>query len=84
MSLHAAPRHVKGFTMTNLEFLQSVYPGQAILRLEQAARTLCVTTQHARNQISKGKFPIPTFLEGGNRCVSILDIASYLDKIQGK
>lgn len=49
------------------------------LSLEQLAEVLHRAKNTIYNQVSKGTFEIPTYLDGGKRFADMRDVANYLD-----
>lgn len=66
-------------SVSSLATLREFFPDQIAIPLPLVARVLGIAEQTARNQVSAGKFPIPTFLQGPLRFALITDIAAHLD-----
>ena len=49
------------------------------LTVEQLAEAMQIAKQTIYNNIAKGTFPIPTYVEGGKRFSAYQDVAQYLD-----
>lgn len=47
--------------------------------IEKLAELLGISKGAAYNQLSAGKFPIPTYLDGGKRWADYRDIAAHFD-----
>lgn len=56
----------------------------ARLNTQDLATLLKRSTGTIRNQLSAGKFPIKTYVEGGERWASYQDVADYLDSKQAQ
>jgi hypothetical protein len=52
------------------------------LSVEQLGEVLDITPGAVRNQVSAGRFPIPTYLDGGRRWADYRDVAEYLDRLR--
>lgn len=50
------------------------------LTLEQLADMMDIKFETARNQVYAGRFPIPTYKEGGKTFADIRDVAKHLDE----
>lgn len=66
---------------TNIELLQSLFPGQVLIAFDDAALTCDIAKQTARNLLSNGTLPFPTVKMKGRRLVSIVTLAAYLDSL---
>jgi predicted DNA-binding transcriptional regulator AlpA len=53
------------------------------ISLSDAAQTLGIAAKTARNWLSAGKFPLPTYRIGGKRLVRIEDIDSFVVNLCG-
>jgi predicted DNA-binding transcriptional regulator AlpA len=49
------------------------------LTIEQLADAMQIAKSTIYNQVAKGTFPIPTYVEGGKRYAAYQDVAEYLD-----
>lgn len=67
---------------TSLDLLKSQFPGQFAVTFIDGARAVGLNPDSARNRLSEGKFPIPTFRQGGLRFIHLLDLAEYLDGLR--
>lgn len=54
------------------------------LSLEQLAEVLHRAKNTIYNQVSKGTFEIPTYLDGGKRFADFRDVAEYLDACRSR
>lgn len=54
------------------------------LSLDQLGAELDMSAGAIRNQISEGRFPIPTYLDQGRRWADYRDVAEYLDSQRAK
>ena len=52
------------------------------LSVENLGEVLDITPGAVRNQVSAGRFPIPTYLDGGRRWADYRDVAAYLDRLR--
>lgn len=50
------------------------------LTVNETALEMGINVGTLRNQISSGRFPVPTYTEGRNRYVDIRALGQYLDK----
>lgn len=51
------------------------------LTVEQIADVLGLSTGHVANLISRGRFPVRTYRDGGRRFASYEAVAEYLEKL---
>ena len=49
------------------------------LTVEQLGSAICLAPQTIYNQIAKGVFRVPTYVDGGKRYCDYRDLAAYLD-----
>ncbi|WIM06274.1 MAG: pyocin activator PrtN family protein [Candidatus Nitricoxidivorans perseverans] len=68
-------------TKNSLEILSLRY-GRSLLPLSVAAREIGINLRTAHNQISKGRFPVPTILQTRRRYVHVEDLAGYIDRLR--
>lgn len=54
------------------------------LSLDQLADVLHRAKNTIYNQVSKGTFEVPTYLEGGKRFADFRDVATYLDSCRAR
>lgn len=54
------------------------------LGTDQLATVLGITRGAVLNQISDGKFGIPTYVDGGKRWADYRDVAAYLDNCRAQ
>ena len=54
---------------------------QLFLTIREAAKVLCIAEKTARNWMTQGKFPIPTFKIESRRVVRIADLVHYADAL---
>lgn len=57
---------------------------QLFLTIREAAGMLCIAEKTARNWMTQGKFPIPTFKIGSRRVVRSIDLVTYADGLGSK
>lgn len=67
-----------------LAYLESIFPGTAVVPVIKAGACLSFAQQTTRNKLAAGKFPIDTYLIGGKRVVKKTDLADYLDGLINK
>lgn len=48
-----------------MQYLEYVFPGQALIPVIKAGQCLSFAPQTTRNKLYDGVFPIPTFKKGG-------------------
>lgn len=53
------------------------------LTVDQLADALNLARNTIYNQIAKGEFKVPTYVDGGKRFCDYRDLASYLDGVRG-
>lgn len=53
------------------------------ISLAEASATLGIAVKTARNWLSAGKFPLPTYRLGGKRVVRVDDIESFISTFCG-
>jgi predicted DNA-binding transcriptional regulator AlpA len=54
------------------------------LGMEQLAEAIGMTKPAIYNAVSAGKFPIPTYIDGGKRWADYRDVAAHLDACHEK
>lgn len=54
---------------------------QLFLTIREAASVLCIAEKTARNWMTQGKFPIPTFKIQSRRVVRLADLVHYADAL---
>lgn len=54
------------------------------LTLDELAQALDRAKNTIYNQVSKGTFEVPTYLDGGKRFADVRDVATYLDSCRGR
>lgn len=64
-----------------VDVLLARHGGQLIIPFIDAAGSIGIPQQTARNELARGTFPVPTLRRGGRRFVAITDLAEYLDKL---
>lgn len=62
-----------------MAYLESIFPGQALIPAVKAGACLGYASQTVRNKIQAGEFPVDNFLVGKKRLVRKIDLADYLD-----
>ncbi|WP_124470982.1 hypothetical protein [Burkholderia ubonensis] len=68
-------------TNSTLDYLESLWPRQALVPALEAGKCLSYAPQTTRNKLAKGQFPISTVLVGGKRLVKKTDLAQYIDEL---
>lgn len=68
-------------TNSTLDYLESLWPRQALVPALEAGKCLSYAPQTTRNKLAKGQFPIRTVLVGGKRLVKKTDLAQYIDDL---
>jgi len=68
-------------TSSTLAYLESVFPGLALVPVLHAGQCLSYAAQTTKNKVHDGTFPIKTILVGGKRVVKKTDLASYIDSL---
>lgn len=66
-----------------LAYLESIFPGQALIPAIKAGETLGYAHSTSRNMLVAGKFPIPTFLIGNKRVCRKTDVSDFIDAAAG-
>ena len=66
--------------VTPLEFVQGIFPNKINVPVIEAGLVIGLQPPTTRGWLRKGKFPVPTFLLGDLRVVSVWDLAEYLQK----
>lgn len=54
------------------------------LNVEQLAQVLGLSAGTIYNQISAGRFPVPTYVDGKARFADYRDVATYLDQCRAR
>lgn len=67
---------------TTTAILLTKFNGQILIPFSEAAEIAGIASQTARNQLSKGTFPIPSIRNGGRRFIHINDLAAFIDKLR--
>ncbi|ABF09697.1 hypothetical protein [Cupriavidus metallidurans] len=60
-------------------YLESIFPGMALLPVLEAGQCLSYAPQTIKNKVHNGTFPVKTILVGGKRVVKKTDLAYYID-----
>lgn len=68
-------------TNSTLDYLESLWPRQALVPVLEAGKCLSYAPQTTRNKLAKGQFPVPTVLVGGKRLVNKTQLARYIDEL---
>lgn len=68
---------------STFDYLEHVFPGQAVLGVEQVARALGYDKKTVYNRISRGDFPIANVGGPGRPAFRKLDIARHVDRNGG-
>lgn len=66
---------------TTLEYLESLFPGLALVPVLKAGECLSYAPQTVKNKLAKGQFPVTTVLVGGKRLVKKTELARYIDEL---
>lgn len=61
------------------DYLELLFPGQAVISATVAGRVLGLASQTVKNKVHQGTFPVLTHLVGGCRVVRKIDLAFFLD-----
>lgn len=67
---------------TTTAILLTKFNSQILIPFSEAAEVAGIASQTARNQLTKGTFPIPSFRNGGRRFIHIHDLAAYIDGLR--
>ena len=67
-----------------MAYLESLFPGLALVPVIKAGSCLSYAQQTTRNKLAAGEFPVKTFLIGGKRVVKKTDLADYVDSLKSK
>lgn len=67
-----------------LAYLESIFPGQALVPAVKAGAALGYAVSTTRNKLVAGEFPIKTILIGNKRVVRKTDLADYIDSLADK
>ncbi|WP_157378750.1 hypothetical protein [Burkholderia ubonensis] len=68
-------------TNSTLDYLESLWPRQALVSVLEAGKCLSYAPQTTRNKLAKDQFPVPTVLVGGKRLVKKTELARYIDEL---
>lgn len=64
-----------------LQILLARFNGQVLIPFAPASESVGIPEQSARNQLSAGKFPIRTVVNGSRRYIHISDLAEFVDSL---
>ncbi len=67
---------------TTTAILLTKFNGQILIPFSDAAEIAGIAPQTARNQLTKGTFPIPSIRNGGRRFIHIHDLAAFIDGLR--
>jgi hypothetical protein len=67
---------------STLQILLARFNGQILIPLVRAAESVGIPQQTARNQLTAGKFPIPTVEIGSRRFIHIQDLANFVESLR--
>jgi hypothetical protein len=67
-----------------LTILLARFDGQILIPLVPAAEAVGISQQTARNQLTAGKFPLPTLQIGRRRFIHVEDLAKFVDSLRGE
>lgn len=65
----------------HFEYLESLFPGVALIPIADAGRLLGMAHQTIYNKVSDGTFPVENFLHHNRRVVRKMDLVRYLDAL---
>lgn len=65
-----------------IQILLVRFNGQVLIPFAPASEAVGIPEQTARNQLSSGKFPIRTVLNGSRRYIHISDLAGFVDSLR--
>lgn len=68
-------------TPSTLQYLETLFPGLALVPVVKAGECLSLAPQTTRNKLATGQFPVKTVLLGGKRLVKKTDLAHYIDDL---
>lgn len=69
---------------STLQILLAQFNGQILIPIIKASYSIGIAEQAARNRLTRGKFPIPTVLNGSRRFVHIEDLAIYVESLRSE
>lgn len=64
-----------------VEVLLARYSGQLLIPFLEGAGAMGYKHQTARNELTRGEFPVATLRRGGRRFIAITDLADYLEQL---
>lgn len=67
---------------STLQILLARFGGQVLIPFTQAAESVGIAQQTARNQLVSGKFPVPTLEIGTRRFIHIQDLANFVESLR--
>lgn len=67
---------------STLQILLARFGGQILIPFAQAAESVGIAQQTARNQLVAGKFPVPTLEIGSRRFVHVEDLANFVESLR--
>lgn len=67
---------------STLQILLARFGGQVLIPFTQAAESVGIAQQTARNQLVSGKFPVPTLEIGTRRFIHIEDLANFVESLR--
>lgn len=65
-------------TVSTLDYLSSRYPPS--LSVKQVGEITSESVDTIRQQLSRGRYPIPSFKVGSRRVFRLIDVAVYIDR----
>ncbi|WP_340528285.1 hypothetical protein [Cupriavidus necator] len=68
-------------TSSAFAYLESIFPGMALVPVLEAGQCLSYAAQTTKNKVHDGTFPVKTVLVGGKRLVKKTELASYIDSL---
>ncbi len=74
--------HKKNSSTLNL--LLAKFNGQILIPFVDAVASVGFQEQSARNQLSKGTFPIPSVLSGSRRLIHVEDLANFIEGLRAE
>jgi hypothetical protein len=67
---------------STLQILLARFNGQVLIPFAQAAESVGIAEQTARNQLVSGKFPVPTLEIGSRRFIHVEDLANFVELLR--
>lgn len=67
-----------------LAYLESIFPGQALIPAVKAGEALGYAHSTTRNKLVAGQFPLQTILIGNKRVCRKTDLADFIDSLSSR